>query len=295
MPPQPGSTGAILIDLRLSVGASQAQLAKRSGVSERTIRDLEAGRVASPRTGTVLALAAGLDLPRDVTEQFIVTARNMERARSFRQIALSRDLFDVRSAIKEDLIRSFLDKRVVSASRTIHIGANRQIAYERYVTVVEALTDGVDSHVVASQAGSSQDDMGMVEFDELVGCAVRTRALDKNHRALAVELDLGKPLRTGETKVLGWRELNGWASHPPKTAEGVARIDTAYTNRFLRPTSVLSFHLVFEGERPSRIWQVRGMDEFVDRHDLELDEFGTATATWENAGPSWFRAEWRWD
>jgi predicted ATPase/transcriptional regulator with XRE-family HTH domain len=60
-----GGFGELLLRHRLVVGLSQRELALRSGLSERAVRDLERGVVATPRRGSVRALAAGLGLTGD--------------------------------------------------------------------------------------------------------------------------------------------------------------------------------------------------------------------------------------
>ena len=61
-PPWDGSFGALLRACRRRGWLSQAQLAAQAHVSERTVRELEAGRVRSPRTDTVRLLADALQL-----------------------------------------------------------------------------------------------------------------------------------------------------------------------------------------------------------------------------------------
>src|SRR5262249_56230327 len=61
LPPR-GSFGALLRGRRRRALLSQEQLAARAELSERTIHDLETGRVRSPRLDTVRLLADALQL-----------------------------------------------------------------------------------------------------------------------------------------------------------------------------------------------------------------------------------------
>jgi len=60
--PPPASFGALLRARRHRAYLSQEQLAARAELSERTVRNLEAGRVRSPRTDTLRLLANALRL-----------------------------------------------------------------------------------------------------------------------------------------------------------------------------------------------------------------------------------------
>jgi transcriptional regulator with XRE-family HTH domain len=60
---------------RLAGGLTQEQLADRSGLGVRTIRDLEQGRVARPRSMSVGLLAAALDLPPGDRDRLARAAR----------------------------------------------------------------------------------------------------------------------------------------------------------------------------------------------------------------------------
>lgn len=52
----------LLLDLRVQAGLSQEELADRAGLSVRSIREIEAGRVARPRKDSVRLLASALGL-----------------------------------------------------------------------------------------------------------------------------------------------------------------------------------------------------------------------------------------
>jgi predicted ATPase len=64
----------LLLDLRVQAGLSQEELADRAGLSVRTIRELEAGRVARPRKDSVRLLAEGLGLRDGDAGRFLAAA-----------------------------------------------------------------------------------------------------------------------------------------------------------------------------------------------------------------------------
>src|SRR5215475_7492729 len=74
-PPPDGSFGALLQAFRHRAYLSQEQLAARAEISERTVRNLEAGRVRSPRTTTVRLLADALELAEPERESWLAAAR----------------------------------------------------------------------------------------------------------------------------------------------------------------------------------------------------------------------------
>ena len=73
--PSRGSFGALLRARRHRACLSQEQLAARAELSERTVRNLEAGRVQSPRAGTVWLLADALQLSEPERETWLEAAR----------------------------------------------------------------------------------------------------------------------------------------------------------------------------------------------------------------------------
>ena len=74
-PPPDGSFGALLRAFRDRAYLSQEQLAARAELSERTVRNLEAGRVRSPRSDTVRLLADALALTEPERQSWVAAAR----------------------------------------------------------------------------------------------------------------------------------------------------------------------------------------------------------------------------
>jgi transcriptional regulator with XRE-family HTH domain len=73
--PLPASFGVFLRARRHLACLSQEQLAARAELSERTVRNLEAGRVRSPRADTVRLLADALRLSEPEREIWLEAAR----------------------------------------------------------------------------------------------------------------------------------------------------------------------------------------------------------------------------
>jgi transcriptional regulator with XRE-family HTH domain len=78
-PPPDGSIGALLRAFRHRACLSQEQLAARADLSERTVRNLEAGRVRSPRTHTVRLLADALALTGPERQNWVAAAQGANR------------------------------------------------------------------------------------------------------------------------------------------------------------------------------------------------------------------------
>ncbi|MGK5737656.1 ATP-binding protein [Micromonospora sp. URMC 103] len=77
-PPGPGGRPALpdlLRSHRLAAGLTQAELAARSGVGVRTVRDLERGRSSRPQRTTIELLAGALDLDGAARAAFLAAAR----------------------------------------------------------------------------------------------------------------------------------------------------------------------------------------------------------------------------
>jgi transposase len=81
LPPH-GSFGAFLRARRHQALLSQEQLAARAELSERTVRDLETGRVRSPRPDTARLLADALQLTGPERKSWFAAAREVNHQRA---------------------------------------------------------------------------------------------------------------------------------------------------------------------------------------------------------------------
>ena len=81
-PPPASSFGALLRACRHRAYLSQEELAARAELSERTVRNLEADRVRSPRTDTVRLLADALQLSGSERESWFEAARGVNHPRA---------------------------------------------------------------------------------------------------------------------------------------------------------------------------------------------------------------------
>lgn len=70
--------GSLLRALRVSRDLTQQEIARRSGVTERSIRDIERGTVVRPRTDSLLRLAAALGLSAVDTTAFVRAYRGVD-------------------------------------------------------------------------------------------------------------------------------------------------------------------------------------------------------------------------
>jgi tetratricopeptide (TPR) repeat protein/transcriptional regulator with XRE-family HTH domain len=73
--------GRLLREHRLAAGLTQEQLAERSGLGIRTIRDLERGRVSRPHRDSITLLATALGLPATARDELARAGRQLPKHR----------------------------------------------------------------------------------------------------------------------------------------------------------------------------------------------------------------------
>jgi len=132
--------GELLLLHRVAAGLSQRQLAERSGVSERAVRDLERGAVAAPRMSSVRALATALGLTGDDASAFSAAAVARPRRAAATTIGpIPTDLVG-----RQDELRALADlvtarrHRIITVTGPAGVGKSRLVA--ALVTIVRNRT-----------------------------------------------------------------------------------------------------------------------------------------------------------
>jgi predicted ATPase/transcriptional regulator with XRE-family HTH domain len=112
--------------LRLSAGLTQAELAERSSISERTVSDLERGLRATVYPDTARRLASALGVEEHVLPDFLLAARGLKRGAVAPQIGMT-----------PSMDRSFVPFRLT-----------RLIGREHELELVLRLLEDPDAHLV---------------------------------------------------------------------------------------------------------------------------------------------------
>lgn len=278
---------------------TQEELAEASGVSVRTLRGLEGGRIRNPHRPTLLALAAGLGLDQRQTSEMVDLWR-----RGGAVLGLP-DLLDPRADV-EAMIARFGERKEVFfrdvslTSRTV-IGPSRLIEYRETQLVKTALVDGVDSMMFIF-GGDPVWDPERIRVRPLRGCDLGELIPLPETNEVLFFLDLGRPLRVGETVTPAYALDLREAALPPEELErrglefepstGVTWTMRTQLGHFL---SVVEFHDVTP---PVRVWQVaaKGLrSERTKVRDLEVDRFGTVHVTADNVTIGTHGIKWEWD
>jgi transcriptional regulator with XRE-family HTH domain len=67
---------AMLLKARWRAGLTQEELAAKTGLSARTVSDIERGRVGQPRAATLRSLASALGMTEPETADLLLRARS---------------------------------------------------------------------------------------------------------------------------------------------------------------------------------------------------------------------------
>ncbi|MEV4375885.1 tetratricopeptide repeat protein [Streptosporangium sp. NPDC049644] len=199
MEPGRGTAGALIRDRRLSAGLGQRELAATAEVSERSLRDIEAGRVERPRAATLQRLARALSLSDDDLGALLATVRSSPRTGDLLHIGVLGPLsvsrndarVDITSAMRRTLLGllAIQPGQCVSREESIDVlwGDRPPKTWRRllqgYVGSLCGLLasegQGVPVPITSVSGGYTLDPeathLDLVRFDELLGQAQTAR------------------------------------------------------------------------------------------------------------------------
>jgi transcriptional regulator with XRE-family HTH domain len=143
----PTLDGAKIRDLRLRRGWSLEALAVRSGVAERTIRDLESGATTSPRPNTVLWIAKSLDVdPQQLWHESATTTVVLDERTAHASVI-------VRDGQGEVMYRKTVYSRWIMIGRDAE--RNQIVLPDHRVSLVHARVDVLDNGLELRDCGTA--------------------------------------------------------------------------------------------------------------------------------------------
>jgi predicted ATPase len=178
----------LLLDLRVRAGFSQEELADRAGLSVRTIREFEAGRVGRPRKESVRLLAKGLGLHDGDARRFLAAAGHASirpvvaiadpvpnglRWRGTRPIpdglvGREQELIELESLLKQNRLITLVGPGGVGKTELALAAADRFSGADTTVVVVDLTTIQRDAAVPSAILDAFGTAPGTTDLDDLL-------------------------------------------------------------------------------------------------------------------------------
>ncbi len=281
-------------DLRTAANLTQEGLAEASGISDRTIRTLEAGLARQPHRETLCRIGRALRLDPAGVELFVDSWRAEAKAprpieKMFEDVGLGRSL-PARMARQRDRIRD------VSTVEHASIGADRSLARVEIWRTVEPVGDGVDGYLWMSSLDPTIAEPSAMAPTGLFNCRLRGLHVLAGQHVIAVDLAFDRTLERGEKYSFGYTMDFGAA----RRSEGTpASTEVEVLVGLRAPGGFLSLQLQFDASvEPIRPRHVReptlgGAEHAVA--DVQLSAFHTAGITVERPGIGAHGIRWDWD
>lgn len=281
---------------RVEAGLTQRDLADRSGVSERTIRGLETGRIGTPHLTTLVTLGEAVGLGHADVDALVRAFTGGGPIRPLMPDLLQQGV-DVGQLLRDARVREQSELRLLSTTRRDVVGPDRLVAFRESTHVYEALVDGVDGFLLVD-TGDQATDVHLLGIEDTWGCAVeRTTVLD-SITAVAFEMSFGSALRAGESRACGFvlAHPTGCPEDPDLARRWRALTDSDGVSASFRRGGFPHTHAVtFHPEQlPARVWEARGLD-FRKTRELALDPYGTVHLHIPATVHDSYTITWSWD
>ncbi|WP_026181137.1 helix-turn-helix domain-containing protein [Demetria terragena] len=252
--------------LREVSGLTQRRLAELSGVSERTIRGLERGQVATPHQASLHALVDAAELDSLQTATFL-RAWAPDRVRSLTE--LSRKLSSVEDVVAEIILQNDVEEHLITCW-TRYVVRNEMVRSYTTRVVLEANSDRVDTYVIpfAYQVHEEPPRIAITT----TGASVQQRHHFADIGVIVYELHLNRTLMRGESGAFEFTVT--LENYPPPEFSDPTEWFMRLTHRV---TPLVVLEVQFESP-PDELWVV-DLDENGARRKvrtIEVDRHGRA-------------------
>lgn len=284
--------GLRLRTLRRSAGLTQEDLALACGITDRTVRNLEAGSAQRPRRDTLDRIGRALSLEGDTLDRFIEVWRSEERGP--RAIDAMFDDLDLGASVPDHLARQRTRMRNVAVHERHSIGPGRSMQRCEMSRVVEVLAPGLDRFVWLTDIDTDVDADKLVA-SRLYNCEVGATHVLAGGRVKCFEFMFGRAPAVGDRHGFGY-SIDYEAA---RTGESPAPVAETEVLMGLWVSSVsLSLQVDFApGAVPKDVRRVEQptLDATTaNASAVELSAFRVAGITIDHPGPGVYGLRWDW-
>lgn len=286
------TAGSQLRDLRRIRQLTQAELATRSGVSQRAIRALESGQTLRPHPATLRALARGLGLSEGQTMTFV-------RAFVAPVVADMSEVLGISPLVLQSELNGLHDTAHAAhwTSDVCHchqvVGPDGHFELNRTHRVIRSTISGL-THVMCLVAYEYDVD-AVPEVLDPFGVEVSQQWLLAEHRIAVIEFVLPRPLAVGDTHAYGYT----LDESPPSEVRRATEPDCEVIEGSRGPVGTYVLEVQFTGTPPAQIvpFTQKGADgdERLHADPVRPDEAGTVRLQQQNTPPGRaFGFTWSW-
>lgn len=218
----PSPAAERLRTLRRSAGLTQEDLAVACGITDRTVRNLEAGTALRPRRDTLERIGQALGLDGDAFLRFVDSWRSQERGP--RAIDAMFDAIELGSSLPSHLDRQRTRMRNVAVHERHSIGTDRGMQHCEMSRIVEALAPGIDRYVWLTDVDTDVFVADRVVAGQLHNCGGGPTHMLAGGTVKAFEFTFGRPLAVGERHAFGY-SIDYDAARRPDAALPVAETE----------------------------------------------------------------------
>lgn len=281
---------AMLRAMRTARGRSQEELASRSGLSDRTIRAIETGRIRLPQRETLHRIAGALELEADATAEFVgAWAHQAAGPRSLESMVT---LVSRRNEWAQRLSTQAERIEELQLAGTATLPRSRCTGTIRWRRSFRARTPGITGYLFMIQGNGDETGRAPITVPFTRNCRL-ARTVDVPGDLIVFQFAFDHELAVGETISFEY-EIDRGGDHPcalvsPDDLEELIAV------RALGPSLFMQVQFSPD-DLPSRIWQVHhdNLSTEVSSEPLAVSAFGVAAIVIERPAPGFHGLRWAW-